>query len=72
MAARAREFVERSHPIRLTDPSSDEWTKGRERLEALLHLNVSVLRDPLALLSVLAPLATSALAVLIPGLPAPS
>ncbi len=66
--ARARDLVERAYPFRLGGPSTDAWITERARLEALLHLDVTLLRNPLAALSILAPLVTSVLAVFIPGL----
>jgi hypothetical protein len=43
-----------------------EWAEERARLEALLHLDLSILRNPLTALSVLAPLLISALAAFLP------
>jgi hypothetical protein len=66
--ARARELVERAYPLPIDGQPTEGWLGDRRRMETLLHLNVSLLRNPLAALSVLAPLATSALAVFIPQL----
>jgi hypothetical protein len=66
--ARARDLVERAYPLRLGSVPADAWATERARLEALLHLDVALLRNPLAALSILAPLVTSVLAVFIPGL----
>jgi len=66
--ARARDLVERAYPVRLGGQPTDAWVTGRAQLEALLHLDVALLRNPLTALSILAPLVTSVLAVFIPGL----
>jgi hypothetical protein len=47
---------------------SDAWVKKRSHMEALLKLDVSLLRSPLTLLITLAPLVTSLLAAFIPEL----
>lgn len=66
--ARARDLVDRAYPLPLGGRPTDTWLDDRRRLETLLHLNVPLLRNPLAALSVFAPLVTSALAVFIPQL----
>lgn len=66
--ARARDLVEHLYPFRLGGARADTETADRVRLEALLHLDVALLRNPLAALGILAPLVTSVLAVFVPGL----
>jgi hypothetical protein len=47
---------------------TEEEQGERDRLEALLHLNVSFLRSPITALAVFTPLVTAALAAYLPGL----
>jgi hypothetical protein len=65
---RARELVERTYPLPAGGRPTETWWDDRRRLETLLHLNIPLLRNPLAALSIFAPLVTSALAVFIPQL----
>jgi hypothetical protein len=65
---RARDVVERVYPWRLDVGRGETWADDRARLEALLHLDVALIRNPLTVLSIFAPLVTSVLAVFIPQL----
>src|SRR5262249_22950269 len=65
--ARARDLVERARPLP-ADGVTDAWVAAPTRLDTLLHLDVPLLRNPLAALSVFAPTVTSLLAVFIPDL----
>jgi hypothetical protein len=62
----AREVVEQTYPLPADGQPSEEWTAARARLETLLHLDVSLLRNPLTVLTILSPLLTSALAAFLP------
>lgn len=46
----------------------DGWFAARDRLAALLHLDVSIIRNPLTALSIFTPLVTSLLAAFLPEL----
>jgi hypothetical protein len=50
------------------EPPTEDWLADRDRLAAMLHLNTPILREPLALLSILTPLVTSLLAAFLPQL----
>ena len=63
--ARARQMVERTYPLPADGQPTEAWVSARARLEHLLHLDFSLLAY-LTVLSVLAPLITAVLAVLIP------
>jgi hypothetical protein len=64
----ARRAVDQAYPLPLDGQPAEEWVAARTRLEALLHLDVSLLRNPLTALTILSPLLTSALAAFIPQL----
>jgi len=66
--ARARDLIERAYPLPADGRPTDAWVADRARLEALLHLDVPLLRNPLAALSIFVPTITSLLAVVIPDL----
>lgn len=67
----ARSMVDRTYPLPPDGQPTDEWLAARARLEALLHLDVSLLRNPLTALTVLSPLLTSSLAAFIPQVGGP-
>lgn len=46
----------------------EQWIKRRERMEALLHLDVGMLRSPITALSILSPLLTAAATAFVPGI----
>ena len=50
------------------DVPTEDWVAKRDRLEGLLNLDTPILRNPLTVLSVLTPLATSLLAAFLPQL----
>ncbi|QNE21134.1 hypothetical protein F1D05_28505 [Kribbella qitaiheensis] len=64
----AQHVVDRAYPLPADGQPTEAWVAARARLEVLLHLNVSLLRNPLTGLAVLSPLLTSALAAFIPQL----
>lgn len=64
--ARAQDLVEHGCPLPADGKPTAEWSEERERLEKLLHLDLSILRNPLTALSVFAPLLISALAAFLP------
>ncbi|TDU88015.1 hypothetical protein EV138_1554 [Kribbella voronezhensis] len=64
----ARGVVEQAYPLPADGQPTEEWVSSRSRLEALLHLDVSLLRNPLTALTILSPLLTGALAAFIPEL----
>jgi H+/gluconate symporter-like permease len=64
--ARAQDLVEHGCPLPADGKPTAEWTEERERLEKLLHLDLSILRNPLTALTVLTPLLISALAAFLP------
>lgn len=66
--ARAVELVEWTFPLPEDGKPTEEWVAGRERLAKLLHLDVSILRNPLTALSLFTPLVVSTLAAFIPQL----
>ena len=45
-----------------------EWVESRDRLSTVLHLDQSIVRNPLTALSVFVPLLTSLLAQFVPQL----
>jgi hypothetical protein len=65
---RARQVVDRGYPLPADGQPTESWIAARERLEHLLHLDVSVLRNPLTALSVFTPLVTAAVAAFVPQL----
>jgi len=65
---RAQQLVEHLCPLPADGRPSEEWLQERHRVEHLLHLDISVLRNPLTILSVIAPLLVSALAAFLPQL----
>ncbi len=65
---RAQQFVEHLCPLPTDGRPSEEWLQERRRVEHLLHLDISILRNPLTILSVIAPLLVSALAAFLPQL----
>jgi hypothetical protein len=64
--ARAQQLVEHACPLPPDGKPSEEWVEEHARLEHLLHLDVSILRNPLTALSVFTPLLISALAAFLP------
>jgi len=62
---RARQVVERTYPLPPDGQPSEAWMSARTRLEHLLRLDVSLLAY-LTAVSILAPLITAVLAVVIP------
>ncbi|TDO46830.1 hypothetical protein EV643_110213 [Kribbella sp. VKM Ac-2527] len=64
----ARSIVDHAYPLPPDGQPTEEWVASRARLEALLHLDVSLLRNPLTALTILSPLLTGALAAFIPEL----
>jgi len=64
----ARAVVDQSYPLPPDGQPSEDWVAARTRLENLLHLDVSLLRNPLTGLTILSPLLTSALAAFLPQL----
>ncbi|MFK4087505.1 hypothetical protein ACI2LF_25575 [Kribbella sp. NPDC020789] len=62
----AQQLVEHVCPLPAAGLPTEEWLQERHRVEHLLHLDISVLRNPLTILSVLTPLAVSALAAFLP------
>jgi len=48
------------------DLPTEDWVAKRDRLEGLLNLDTPILRNPLTVISVLTPLATSLLAAFLP------
>lgn len=66
--ARALEFVDDSHPLPDNGLPTAEWVEGRDRLAAVLHLDQSIIRNPLTALSVFVPLVASLLAQFVPQL----
>jgi hypothetical protein len=62
----ARSIVDQAYPLPPDGQPTEEWVAVRGRLEALLHLDVSLLRNPLTALTILSPLLTGALAAFIP------
>ncbi|GAB3949327.1 hypothetical protein GCM10029976_082140 [Kribbella albertanoniae] len=65
---RAQQLVEHMCPLPANGRPSEEWLQERHRIEHLLHLDISILRNPLTILSVFAPLVVSALAAFLPQL----
>jgi hypothetical protein len=63
----ARRRVAHDHPLD-TDPLDADAKDGLDRAEALLHLDVGVLRSPITALTVFTPLVTAALAAYLPDL----
>jgi hypothetical protein len=61
-------IVEQAQPLPAGGQPGEDWFSARARLEKLLHLDVSLLRNPLTALSVFTPLLTAALAAFIPQL----
>jgi hypothetical protein len=62
----ARSTVDQAYPLPPDGQPSEEWLAARSRLEALMHLDVSLLRNPLTALTVLSPLLSAAFAAFIP------
>jgi hypothetical protein len=62
----ARTMVDRTFPLPPDGQPTEDWMAARGRLEALLHLDVSLLRNPLTALTILSPLVTSALGAFVP------
>ena len=63
----ARRRVAHDHPLDKDPPDADA-KDGLDRAEALLHLDVGVLRSPITALTVFTPLVTAALAAYLPDL----
>ncbi len=68
--AEARRLVSDAYPVTTVEDLTDEWEKGRKRLEEVLHLDKGILRNPLTAFTVFTPLLTSVLAGFVPGLAA--
>ena len=66
--AQALAWVRRQEPLPRAAVPTEEWTQESSRLRDLLGLNTPLLRDPLTLLSVFAPIITSTLAAFLPEL----
>jgi hypothetical protein len=66
--ARAMEFVDDCHPLPENGRPTAEWVEGRDRLSSVLHLDQSIVRNPLTALSVFVPLLASLLAQFVPQL----
>ena len=66
--AQALAWVLRQEPSPAGAVPTEEWTQESNRLRDLLGLNTPLLRDPLTLLSVFAPIVTSTLAAFLPEL----
>ncbi len=66
--ARAQELVGRMYPLPSDGRPTEAWVADRARLGKELHLDVSILRNPLTVLSIFTPLVTSTLAAFIPQL----
>lgn len=66
--ATGRMVVDESFPLRQASEVDGKWVEGRKALEAVLHLDMGLLRNPLTVFSVFAPLITSLLAAFIPEL----
>jgi hypothetical protein len=66
--SKAAKIIDATAPIPDSLKIDAEWDDRRKRLEALLHLDASLLRSPLTALSALTPLVTSALAAFLPEL----
>ena len=66
--ARAMEFVDDCHPLPENGRPTAEWVEGRDRLSSVLHLDQSLVRNPLTALSVFVPLVASLLAQFVPQL----
>lgn len=63
----ARDRVKESCPLPTNGAVPDEdWKSEVDRLEALLHLDVGVLRSPITALTIFTPLVTAALAAFVP------
>ncbi len=65
---RARELVDAVYELPADAELSAEWVSSRGRLEAFTHINVGILRNPLTAFSLLTPLITAALALVLPQL----
>ncbi len=65
---RATELVEAVYELPQDSRLSGDWVSARDRLEAFLHVNVGILRNPLTAFSLLTPVITAALAMVIPEL----
>lgn len=61
----ARAYVEQRYPI--TESLPKDWHEDRAKLEHLLGLDVTLIRNPLTALSVLTPLLTSIVATYVPS-----
>jgi len=59
-------LLDHACPLPPDGKPAEEWENERRRLERLLHLDISILRNPLTVLSVFAPLLISALAAFLP------
>jgi hypothetical protein len=62
----AQAHVDAQYP--LDKPFEKTWAEGRALVEKVLHLDVGLIRNPLTALAVLTPLATAALATVLPEL----
>ncbi|MEI8410088.1 MULTISPECIES: hypothetical protein [unclassified Kribbella] len=63
---RAHQLVKHACPLPPDGKPTAEWVEERHRIERLLHLDSSIVRNPLTVISVLAPLLISALAAFLP------
>jgi hypothetical protein len=66
--ARALEFVDDCHPLPENGRPTADWVQARDRLSAVLHLDQSIVRNPLTALSLFVLLVTSLLAQFVPQL----
>jgi hypothetical protein len=63
-------LVDRSCPLRHAADVTSASVEQRGRLEAVLHLDIGILRNPVTIFSVLTPLVTAVLAAFVPELKA--
>jgi hypothetical protein len=63
--SRAQELVDHACPLPPDGKPTEEWMEERHRIEHLLHLDISILHNPLTV-RVFAPLLVSALAAFLP------
>jgi hypothetical protein len=65
---KAEHLLNTEYPLDKASDVTKETIESRERLEGVLHLDVSLLRSPLTAFSIFTPLITAALAAFIPEL----
>ncbi|HSV40296.1 MAG TPA: hypothetical protein VLI04_16160 [Nocardioidaceae bacterium] len=66
--AAARRLVDRAYPINKANSADKTQVENRSQLESVLNLDVTLIRNPLAVLSILTPLVTATLAAFLPEL----